>query len=124
MRQGERSCDWNSGQEAYAKLMRMLGEQKREIHNFESRSSFIPSAYQACITPMAELNGVAIRHVQLENYHRGTYFQFGWIMRPSFMIAIMVFMEDEKGDVVLLQLYKQEVQDARTPEHNVSVGTK
>lgn len=39
------------------------------------------------------------------------------------MTAIMSLMEDESGDVVLLQLYQQENEDTRTATDIVSVGT-
>lgn len=39
------------------------------------------------------------------------------------MTAIMALMEDEKGDVVLLQLYQQEDEDARRATDIVNVGT-
>lgn len=39
------------------------------------------------------------------------------------MTGIMALMEDEKGDVVLLQLYQQEDEDTRKAADIVNVGT-
>lgn len=122
-RRGQRPRDRKSRADAYAKFMLVLmstggREEKHIIH-----SSFIPPAYPPCIADVAELRRVAIGDLQLETHHRGTYLLLRSITPPSRMTAVMALMEDEKGDVILLQLYQQEDEDTRKAADIVNVGT-
>ena len=105
-RQGQRPSDRKSKEHIYSKFMlafmlRPNGQEGHLVH-----SSFIPPAYLPCTTPMTGLRRVAIKDLQLETHHRGTYLLLRSITPPSRMTAIMAVMEDENGDVIMLQLYQ------------------
>lgn len=119
-RQGQRPRDRKSRQYTYTKFMmlRQTGEAVAMVH-----SSFVPPAYLPCTTPMAELQHVAIKDLQLETHHRGTYLLLRSITPPSRMTAIMAIMEDENGDVMMLQLHQQEDETKRAASDIVNVGT-
>ena len=72
---------------------------------------------------MAELKKVAIKDLQLETHHRGTFLLLRSITPPSRMTAIMAIMEDENGDVMMLQLYQQEDEGKRAAADIVNTGT-
>jgi len=122
-RQGQRPRDRKSREDAYANFMLALmlrgdRNQKHMVH-----SSFISPAYLPCITPVVELRRVAIKDLQLETHHRGTYLLLRSITPPSRMTAIMALMEDENGDAIMLQLYQQEDKDTREATNIIRVGT-
>ncbi|KAF1813561.1 hypothetical protein P152DRAFT_457918 [Eremomyces bilateralis CBS 781.70] len=122
-RQGQRPRVRKSRQDAYAKFMLplMLGTPKEDgqmIH-----SSFIPPAYHPCSTPVAQLQRIVIRELQLETHHRGTYLLLRSITPPRRMTAIMALVEDEEGDAMMLQLYQLEDESTRKAADMVSVGT-
>ena len=121
-RQGQRPRDRKSREHTYRKFMAVLNlggiEDHRLVH-----SSLIPPAYLPCTSPMAELRYIAIKDLQLETHHRGTYLLLRSITPPSRMTAIMAIMEDENGDVMMLQLYQQEDEGKRAAADVVNVGT-
>ncbi len=121
--QGQRPHDQKSREDAYSKFMvaLMLRGDKKQKHMVYS--SFIPPAYLPCITPVAELRCIVIKDLQLETHHRGTYLLLRSIMPPSCMTAIIALIEDENGDVMMLQLYQQEDKDTRAATDIVNVGT-
>lgn len=86
-------------------------------------SAFISSSYLPCSTSMSELKPVAIKNLQLETHHRGTYLLLRSITLPYRMTAIVAVMEDENEDVVLLQLYQQEAESDRSAADIINVGT-
>ena len=124
-RQGERPRDREARVDAYFEFMLALNirsiqgqDAKHMIH-----SSFIPPAYPPCITPMEKLRSIAIEDLQLETHHRVMYLSLRSITPPNRMTAISALMEDEKGDAVSLQLYKQEGDDLREAAEIVNVST-
>lgn len=78
-------------------------------------SSFVPSPYPPCVRPFGELTKTAIDDLVLETHHRGKYLMLRCVTPQDRMTAIMAIVEDEDGDVLLLQLYHQE-QDAEPVE--------
>jgi hypothetical protein len=121
---GQRPRDRKSRQEAYHKFMLALASTRSTSHGGRMiHSSFVPPSYLPCTAPVAELKPVAIRELQLEVHHRGTYLLLRSITPPNRMTAIMAVMEDEKGDVVVLQLYHQEDENSRKATDIVDVGT-
>jgi hypothetical protein len=122
-RQGQRPRDRKSREEAYSKFMVALMLRGNKDQKLMIHSSFIPPAYLPCTTPINQLRGVAIKDLQLETHHRGTYLLLRSITPPSRMTAIMAIMEDENGDVITLQLYQQEDEDTRAATDIVNVGT-
>ncbi|KAL8936569.1 MAG: hypothetical protein Q9211_004123 [Gyalolechia sp. 1 TL-2023] len=122
-RQGQRPRDRKSREHTYTKFMVALMSSGNREQNHMLHSSFIPPAYLPCTTSMTELKHVAIKDLQLETHHRGTYLLLRAITPPSRMTAIMVVMEDENGDAIMLQLYQQEDEGKRAAADIVSVGT-
>lgn len=122
-RQGQRPRDRKSREHIYTKFMMMLISGGISEQNGMVLSSFIPPSYLPCSTPMTELRPVAIKNLQLEIHHRGTYLLLRSISRPNRMTAIMAIMEDENGDVISLQLYQQEDDSNRAAADIVNVGT-
>jgi hypothetical protein len=72
------------------------------------QSSFVPSAYPPCTTPLDDLKSIMIEDLLLETHHRGRYLTLRAITPPNRMTAILVIVEDEREDVTLLQMYQQE----------------
>lgn len=122
-RQGQRPQDRLTREQTYTKFMKLFTS--RGIAHLEAvvSSSFISSSYLPCSTPMAELESVAIKNLQLETHHRGTYLLLRSITLPYRMRAIMAVMEDENEDAILLQLYQQEDESDRSAADIISVGT-
>ncbi|KAF1959181.1 hypothetical protein CC80DRAFT_467564 [Byssothecium circinans] len=125
-RQGQRPHDWKPREQTYFQFMGALlarqrlsgSDQKPMLH-----SSFIPPAYLPCTAPLAELQRIAIRDLQLETHHRGTYLLLRAITPPSRMTGVMVLVEDERADVIMLQLYQQEEEKVREAADVVNVNT-
>ena len=124
-RQGQRPRDRKSKEHTYTRFMMHLMSQGINVTNSTSMilSSFIPPSYLPCSTPMTELKPITVNYLQLETHHRGTYLLLRSITPPNRMTAIMAVMEDENGDVILLQLYQQEDERNRAAADIVKVGT-
>jgi hypothetical protein len=123
-RRGQRPRDWEPRQGAYNKFMLQLMFSERQTDQAHLiHSSFIPPSYPPCITSLANLRPISIRDLQLEIHHRGTYLLLRSITPPRRMTAIMALVEDEKDDVVLLQLYQQEDGLSRKATKIINIGT-
>ncbi|KAL1799689.1 hypothetical protein ACET3X_000031 [Alternaria dauci] len=70
-------------------------------------SSFVPPAYPPCTTSLENLEPIKIEDLRLETHHRGRYLLLRVITPPNRMTGILVLVEDEYGDVAMLQLYQQ-----------------
>ncbi|KAL4746119.1 hypothetical protein BDW72DRAFT_210749 [Aspergillus terricola var. indicus] len=81
--------------------------------NPKIQTSFLPPAYPPCTATMADLKKVAISDLRLETHHRGLYVLLRAVTPTSIMTGILLIVEDEAGDVLLLQLYNQEEQLAK-----------
>lgn len=123
LRQGQRPHDRKTREQTYTNFMMLFTS--GEITQLKGivSSAFIPPPYLPCSTPMTELKPVAIKNLQLETHHRGTYLLLRSITSPHRMTAIMAVMEDEYGDVVLLQLYQQDDESNRSAIDIVNVDT-
>lgn len=121
-RRGQRPRDRKSRSQTYSKFMSVLFSSGFMENRHMFHSSFIPPAYSPCTTPMNELTPIAINDLQLETHHRGTYLLLRSITPPSRMTAIMAVMEDETGDVLMVQLYQQEDEIKRAAAEIVNVG--
>ena len=86
-------------------------------------TSFLPLAYLPCTTPMNQLSPIAIRDLQLETHHRGSYLLLRSITPPYRMTGIMALMEDKNDDAILLQLYQQEAEETRPTHEIVTIDT-
>lgn len=122
-RQGQRPRDRKSREEAYGSFMLALMLRRAKAEQHMIHSSFIPPAYPPCVTPIAQLRRIMIKDFQLETHHRDTCLLLRSITPPSRMTAIMALMEDENGDVMMLQLYQQEDEDTRAAMDIIDVGT-
>ncbi|KAH8642619.1 hypothetical protein IG631_00082 [Alternaria alternata] len=86
-------------------------------------SSFIPPAYSPCTTALINLKPIKIEGLRLETHHRGKFLLLRVVTPPSRMTGILVLVEDEHGDVVILQLYQQEDEVSRPATSVVDEGT-
>lgn len=124
-RQGQKPRDRNSKEMAYIKHMMMLEvtRKKTQINPHTFHASWFPLAYPPCIKPLAELKQIMVRDLQLEIHHRGTYILLRSITPPCRLTAITIVMEDEHGDVVVVQLHQQDDEKVRAATDIVDVGT-
>lgn len=122
-RKGERPRDRKSREQTRRTFMARRSATEFKGPSHQISSSFVPPAYPPCTTPVDELRLVAIKHLQLETHHRGTYLLLRSITPPHRMTAIMAIMEDENGDVLIVQLYQQEDEGNRAAVDIVNVGT-
>ncbi|KAL2866146.1 TPR domain protein [Aspergillus lucknowensis] len=74
----------------------------------EIRSSFVPPAYPPSVAAMSTLQRIMINELALETHHRGYYILLRAVTPSDRMTAVMAVVEDERGDVLMLQLYNQE----------------
>jgi len=87
------------------------------------RTSFIPPAYSPCFRSILDLHKVMIKDLLLETHHRDNYIMVRSITPPDRMNAVMAIVEDENGEVIMLQLYYQEEEITRTAEDILGEGT-
>lgn len=123
-RRGQRPQDLKSRDFMYSKFMEDLEfMESMDITNVRPWS-YIEPAYPPCTSPINELRQVAIRNLQLETHHRGTYLILRSIAPPCRrMTAIMALMEDDNGDVLMVELHQQEDEIKRAAANIVNVGT-
>lgn len=121
-RQGQRPQDRKTREQTYTNFMTLFTSRGIAYLTGVALSSFISSSYLPCSTPMAKLKPVAIKNLQLETHHRGTYLLLRSITLPCRMTALMAVMEDENEDAILLQLYQQEDESDRSAADIISVG--
>ncbi|KAG0649328.1 SET and MYND domain-containing 4 [Hyphodiscus hymeniophilus] len=103
------------------RLMTSRGGSRNLAHSI--RSTFIPPAYTPCITPLSGLKKVMIGNLQLETHHRDTYIPLRSVTPPDRMTAVMAIVEDEKKDVLMLQLYYQPEESEHPAEEILPEGT-
>jgi hypothetical protein len=72
------------------------------------KSSLVPPPYPPCTVPLSDLKKTMIDDLLLETHHRGTYLLVRSVTPQDRMTAVMAIVEDEKGDVLMVQLYHQE----------------
>jgi hypothetical protein len=80
----------------------------REKETSFIRSSLVPPPYPPCAVPFSNLKKTMIDDLLLETHHRGTYLLVRSVTPQDRMTAVMAIVEDEKGDVLMVQLYHQE----------------
>ncbi|KAK0717706.1 hypothetical protein B0T26DRAFT_854808 [Lasiosphaeria miniovina] len=76
--------------------------------DFTIKSSFVPLAYVPCVAPLSALKKTMIDDLLLETHHRGTYLLVRAVTPQNYITAVMAIVEDEKGDVLMAQLYHQD----------------
>ncbi|KAL5336632.1 hypothetical protein BJX70DRAFT_409815 [Aspergillus crustosus] len=89
-------------------MFRRMMATKKPINMHELRSSFVPPAYAPSTTPLSDLKKILINELTLETHHRGSYMLLRAVTPSDTMTAIMAIVEDEAGDVLMVQLYNQE----------------
>lgn len=101
----------------------MMKQSRAKLQNFNIRTSHIPPAYIPCLSPLCDLTKAMIKDLLLETHHRGTYLLLRSITPPDRMNAVMAIVEDEKKNVLMLQLYCQEPENERAAEEILGEGT-
>lgn len=86
----------------------MMGSNSRGVDKHALRSSFVPHHYHPSVAALSELKEVLIADLTLETHHRGSYILVRALTPVDRMTAIMTVVEDQRGDVLMLQLYNQE----------------
>jgi len=71
-------------------------------------TSWVPPSYPPCQLPFADLKKTAVRDLLLETHHRGSYLLVRTVTPQDRLTAVMAIVEDEQGDVLMVQLYHQE----------------
>ncbi|KAF7588273.1 hypothetical protein BBP40_005927 [Aspergillus hancockii] len=89
-------------------MFRQMMGSSRAVDLHALRSSFVPPAYYPSVTVLSELKKALINNLTLETHHRGSYILVRAVTPTDRMTAIMAVVEDERGDVLMLQLYNQE----------------
>ncbi|EAW24582.1 TPR domain protein [Aspergillus fischeri NRRL 181] len=108
-RKGQRPKTTKSRDEIIMQFMfRRMMSSNATVDSKTIRSSFVPPAYAPCTAPLRSLKKVVIKDLTLETHHRGSYILLRAVTPPDTMTAVMVIVEDEEGDVLMLQLYNQE----------------
>jgi hypothetical protein len=124
--QGQYAHNRTPREQAYQKFMMALIATRREKNRKEEHmlhSSFIPPPYLPCTTPLEQLTPISIKQLRLETHHRGNYILLRAITPPNRMTGILVLAEDDRGDVVMLQMYQQEEEQICEATEIVDVGT-
>jgi hypothetical protein len=99
-----------------------MGRQQGKVGS-TLRTSFIPYAYSPCFRSILDLQKVMIKDLLLETHHREKYIMVRSITPADRMTAVMAIVEDENGDVMMLQLYYQEDENTRPAEDILGEGT-
>lgn len=89
-------------------MFRRMMASNRPTNTHDMHSSFVPPAYPPSVAPLSTLKRIIMKDLTLETYHRGFYILLRAVTPTDRMTAIMTVVEDERGDVVMLQLYNQE----------------
>lgn len=89
-------------------MLRLMASTARVDSPSNIRSSFVPPAYAPCVTALHDLRKTKIKDLRLETHHRGSYIVLRAVTPPDIMTAVVAIVEDEDGDVLMLQLYNQE----------------
>ncbi len=90
-----------------------------------ARTMVIAEMYPPSVVPYASLAKMALKELRLETHHRGHYLLVRTIAEPARLISIGTIVEDEHGDVAMLQFYHQLRPDAphETPGTVVPAGS-
>lgn len=108
-RQGQTLKPTRSRDEIIMEFMfRRMMNSNRPTNTHDIHSSFVPPAYPPSVAALSTLKRILIRDITLETYHRGFYILLRAVTPMDRMTAVMTVVEDERGDVVMLQLYNQE----------------
>lgn len=89
-------------------MFRQMMSSNKLANKHQIRSSFVPPAYPPSVAALSTLKRVFIRDLTLETHHRGFYILLKAVTPTDRMTAVMAVVEDERGDVLMLQLYNQE----------------
>ncbi|KAK3294133.1 TPR domain protein [Chaetomium fimeti] len=72
-----------------------------------TRLSYVPPSYPPCVAPFSELKKTMMGDLLLETHNRGTYMLVRSLTPQDRTTAVLAIVEDEKGDVLMLQLHHQ-----------------
>ncbi len=120
-RKGQRPARMPRSQVVFQFQLKLMQSSVKDVgprrQQGQVRTSFVPPPYPPCVEPFSTLQKTMIDDLLLETHHRGTYLLVRTITPPDRMTAVMAIVEDEKGDVLMVQLYHQEDDaDSRTEE--------
>ena len=126
-RKGERPRDMKSRGLLIHEFM-MLHESLniQRIHRSNGRhmtyTSWVAEPYSPSVAPLSTLQKLYINQMQLETHHRGSYALLRVATPPNVIVAVIMIVEDEKGNGVMLQLYQQEDTEYALAEDITQLG--
>jgi hypothetical protein len=88
-------------------MFRRMMASNRPTKLYEIRSSFVPPACPPSVAAMSTLQRIMINELTLETHHRGYYILLRAVTPTDRMTAVMAVVGDERGDVLMLELYNQ-----------------
>jgi len=101
---------------------RMANDIAMAQHKYQIHQSWVAPPYPPSIAAMQDLQKLFIKDLRLETHHRGYYVLLRAATPSMVMTAVMVIMEDEKGNGVRFQLYQQKADAYRTAEDVIQEG--
>lgn len=98
----------------------------QKIHRSNGRhmtyTSWVAEPYPPSVAPLSTLQKLYINQMQLETHHRGSYALLRVATPPDVIVAVIMIVEDEKGNGVMLQLYQQEDTEYALAEDITQLG--
>lgn len=83
------------------------GAASQDQHTVFMKTSHVPLPYPPCVVPLSSLKKIMINDLLLETQHRGSYLLVRSVTPEDRMTAVVAIVEDEKGDVLMINLYHQ-----------------
>lgn len=99
----------------------LQGHMRAFFNSHNVRTTIISETYPPSTQSLSTLSKIMINDLRLETHHRGRYLLVRAATPPDKVIAIMNIVEDEDGEVVLLQVYNQD--ESGDFNHVVPYGT-
>lgn len=116
-RRGELLETRKTRNESIMEFMAYLAHQHALAQDARLQAAFVTFPYPPCVAPLASLQRILQRELQLEVRHRGRYMLLRVVTAPCQLSlnGVMTVVEDEDGDLNLLAAYHQE----RVSERNM-----
>ncbi len=101
-------------------LLSRIGQIASGPHKTDMYTSFLPPSYLPSIKPLKDLKQIFIKDMELETHHWGSYVLLRAVTPPRRIAGILTVVEDEKDEVVWIQIYQQEHEEVRPAREIIS----